>query len=224
LLSRQKRYSSEDKVSSGKGMSVKVVLEKLMPQKTLGPLPAFTVFDALKMLETTAESGSIGRGLLSRKMELGEGTTRTLISRMKKAKMMATSRKGCTLTEKGMQIWNQIKAIIPVISKIEVNELTFAPFCVATLVRNQAAKVNKGLEQRDAAVRAGASGATTLIFKDGKLVLPTVSEDVSKDYPKAFTQVLHLLKPAENDAVVISCGASLKTAEYGAFAASWTLL
>jgi hypothetical protein len=137
---------------------------------------------------------------------------------------MTTSRKGCVLTEKGTKVWNQIKTFIPIIVKIEDNELTFAANNVATIVKNRAEKVNKGLEQRDAAVRAGASGATTLVFKDGRLILPTMSDDVSKDYPKAFRQILQFMNLKENDVVIISCGTTLKAAEYGALAASWTLL
>ncbi len=205
-------------------MSVKSVLERIVPQKTIGPSPAFTVFDVVKMLETIAESGSIGRGSLSRKLEIGEGTTRTLISRLKKAQLMTISRKGCVLTEKGTQVWTQIKALIPVTLRIGDNELTFASHNIAILVKSRATEVNKGLEQRDAAVRIGASGANTLVFKDSKLVLPTLSDDAAKDYPKAFNQIMQLLKPAENDVVIVSCGTSLKAAEYGALAASWTLL
>jgi predicted transcriptional regulator len=205
-------------------MSIKFVLEKLVPEKMVGPSPAFTVFDAIKMLETIAESGSIGRGSLSEKLGLGEGTTRTLISRLKKAQLMTTSRKGCVLTEKGTKVWTQIKALIPIMVKIEDNELTFAANNVATIVKNRAEKVKKGLEQRDAAVRDGASGATTLVYKGGKLILPTMSDDVSKDYPKAFRQIMQLMNPKENDVVIISCGTTLKAAEYGALAASWTLL
>jgi predicted transcriptional regulator len=205
-------------------MSIKVVLEKLVPEKMVGPSPAFTVFDVIKMLETIAESGSIGRGSLSEKLELGEGTTRTLISWLKKAQLMTTSRKGCTLTEKGTKIWNQIKTFIPIILKIEDNELTFAANNIAILVKNRAEKVKKGLEQRDAAVRAGASGTTTLVYKGGKLILPTMSNDASKDYPKAFRQIMQLMNPKENDVAIISCGTTLKAAEYGALAASWILL
>jgi hypothetical protein len=107
---------------------------------------------------------------------------------------------------------------------MEGNELTFAAYNIAILIRNQAEKVNKGLEQRDAAVRAGASGATTLIYKDHKLILPTVSADISEDYPKAFRQIIQLMKPVDNDVVIVSCGETLKDAEYGALAAAWTLL
>jgi len=205
-------------------MSIKNFLEKLAPQRTLGPPLTFTVFDVIKALETFAESGSIGRGSLSKKLELGEGATRTLISRLTKAQLIVTTRSGCTLTKKGEGLWKQVKSIIPHKLRIENNELTFAAYTMAVLVKNRAETVKKGLEQRDAAVKAGASGTTTLIYRDGKMVLPTISSDISTDYPKAFHQIMHLMNPMENDVVIVSCGATLKDAEYGALAAAWTLL
>jgi predicted transcriptional regulator len=205
-------------------MSIKIFLEQLMPERALGPSPTFMIFDIIKALETIMESGSIGRGLLSEKLGLGEGTTRTLLSRLTKAHLITITRSGCTLIEKGKKVWKQIETSIPCKLKMEGNELTFAAYNIAILIRNQAEKVNKGLEQRDAAVRAGASGATTLIYKDHKLILPTVSADISEDYPKAFRQIIQLMKPVDNDVVIVSCGETLKDAEYGALAAAWTLL
>jgi len=205
-------------------MSIKIFLEKIMPEKPLGPSPTFIVFDVLKALEIVAEFGLIGRGSLSEKLGLGEGATRTLISRLTKAHLITSTRNGCILTEKGKKLWEQFKISIPHKLKIKDNELTFAEYNVAILIKNRAEKVNIALEQRDAAVRAGALGATTLVYSGGKLALPTMSTDISKDYPKAFRQIMQLMNPSDNDVVIVSCGATLKTAEYGALAAAWTLL
>jgi hypothetical protein len=71
---------------------------------------------------------------------------------------------------------------------------------------------------------AGARGATTLIFKKGKLVMPNMSEDISRDYPVAYKQLTCLLHLNEDDAVVIGGADSLDKAEYGAYAAAWTLI
>jgi hypothetical protein len=205
-------------------MSAKDLLEKLVQERVLGPSPTFTVFDILKALETVAEFGSIGRGLLSEKLELGEGATRTLVSRLMEANLVTISKSGCTLTKRGKRIWEEIKSSIPLRLKIEDNELTFAAYNVAILIRNHAKKVGKGLEERDAAVRVGASGATTLIYRNSKLILPTISADASRDYPKAHRQIVQLMNPMEDDVVIICCGETLKAAEYGALAAAWTLL
>jgi hypothetical protein len=78
------------------------------------------------------------------------------------------------------------------------------------------------LEQRDAAVKAGAKGATTIIFKSGRLVIPSVSDDLSRDYPKTVERLVSLLQPEENDVIVVAGADSLELAEYGAAAAIWT--
>jgi hypothetical protein len=47
---------------------------------------------------------------------------------------------------------------------------------------------------------------------------------VAKDFPKAADQIVSLLKPEENDIVIIGSADTLGKAEYGALAAAWTLL
>jgi len=205
-------------------MSIKGFLESLTFDKAPGPSPSFTVFDVIKVLQILAEAGSVGRGKLSEKLTLGRGATRTLLTRLVEAQLIYTSRSGCSLTDKGKKLWSKIKGIIPCISEIGCNELTFAKYNVAVQVRNRGGKVGKGIEQRDAAVRAGAKGAVTLIYKDEKLVLPTITGDAAQSYPVAYQQITRLMNLKENDVAIIVCADSLKNAEYGALAAAWTII
>ncbi len=205
-------------------MSIKDFLDALTFEKAPGPCPSFSVFDITRVLELIAEAGSLGRGRLSAKLSLGEGATRTLLGRLTEAGLITTSRGGCSLTEKGQKTWEELRAILPLKTDLEKNELTFAAHNVAVLVRRRGERVGKGLEQRDAAVRAGAKGAVTLVCKKGNLVLLTISRDVSKDFPKVFDQVTSLMKPEENDVVIISSADQHREAEYGALAAAWTII
>ena len=205
-------------------MIIKEFLGDLMLEKAPGPNPSFTVFDMIRVLEIIAEKGSKARGKLSEKLGLGEGVTRTLISRLKDADLLFVSKGGCVFTEKGKKVWKELRAVLPCKVKLKKNKLTFAEYNVAVLVKGRSKKVEKGLEQRDAAVRARAKGATTLIFKGGRLILPTISTDLAKDYPKAFRQITRLMNLEENDVVIIGCGDHLKEAEYGALAAAWTII
>jgi len=205
-------------------MSVRRHLERLVLEKAPGPVPSFNVFDIVKVLETIADAGLIGRGKISEKLRLGEGATRTLLARLSDAKLITTSKSGCALTGKGKRLWEEFSAIMPQKVELQENELTFAPYNVAVLVKNRVQKVEKGLEQRDAAVRAGARGAMTLLLKGNRLVLPTISQNLASDYPKAFSQIAKLRNLEENDVVII-CGADgRKEAEYGALAAAWTII
>jgi len=205
-------------------MSLKKILDTLVLEKAPGPRPSFSVFDVIKSMELIAEKRSIGRGKIAEELRLGEGATRTLISRLTDARLIAASKSGCSLTEKGEKVWNELKAILPRKFVMEKNELTFAAYSVALQVKGKGEKVKKGLEQRDAAVTVGARGAATLVFKDNRLILPMISTDVAKDYPVTFNQITHLTKLEENDVVIISSADQLKTAEYGALAAAWSLI
>ena len=205
-------------------MSVKEFLESLMVEKAPGPTPSFTVFDLVKTMEIIAETRLIGRGRLSEKLGLGEGATRTLIARLTDAELISTSKSGCSLTEKGEKAWQDIRTALPQKAVLGKNELIFAPYNVAVLVRGRSRNVKKGLEQRDAAVRAGARGAATLIFRDDRLLLPTISTDLAEAYPKAFSQVTSLMDLEDGDVVIISCADKPREAEYGAIAAAWTII
>jgi hypothetical protein len=84
--------------------------------------------------------------------------------------------------------------------------------------------VKSGIEQRDAAVRAGADGAVTLVVKHGELIMPPAAD--SKMRPKADNakKIQETFQPQESDAIIIAGANSEQNAEEGARAAAWTLL
>lgn len=204
-------------------MLVKKVLKDLLREKAPGPTPAFTVFHLIKALKLISQ-GPIGRGKLSEKLGTGEGTSRTLIERLKDAKLIASSKGGCFLTDKGKRLWEKVEKIFPRKVELEKNELTLTPCSIAILIKEYADKVKTGVEQRDAAIVVGAKGATTLVMKKDKLTMPTISEDLEEDFPKAYHQIVESLKPEEKDVVIVVSADSWEKAEYGAFAAGWVLL
>jgi predicted transcriptional regulator len=176
----------------------------------------------VKAIDLIAEK-KVGRSKLAENLKVGEGTVRTIIERLKNADLMVTSKTGCTLTARGLRFWKEYKSIFAKKVQIEKNELTLANSNFAILTKNSGHKVETGVEQRDASVMAGAKGATTIIFKSGHLTIPSVSNDVSKDFPKAGKQIM-FLQPKENDVIIIVSADSPEKAEYGALAAAWTLL
>jgi predicted transcriptional regulator len=208
----------------GLTVAFKDILEKLTAERAPGPTSTFTTFDMLKALEVIAEESFIGRGRLSEKLGIGEGATRTLLSRLTSSHLVAMSKAGCTLTPQGRKLWQQIGNLMPVKAEITKNELTFASYNIALQVKGKGNKVKKGLEQRDAAVKAGAKGAVILIQKSDRLILPTISSDIATDFPNAYRNITQLMHLNEDDVAIISCADHTKEAEYGALAAAWTLL
>jgi predicted transcriptional regulator len=203
---------------------LKKFLESLLEEKAPGPYLSFSIFHLIKALELIAKEGPIGRGKLSEELKTGEGAVRTLIERLKDAGLIMVSRKGCSLTTEGEKIWSKMRLLFPQKVKLEPNELTLSLCNVAIQVRGCGDKVKSGLEQRDAALLAGAKGAVTLLLKRQKLVLPTISKDVAKDFPDAFKKITQGMSLEENDAVVIGCADTWDKAEYGALAAAWSLI
>ncbi|MFQ5712284.1 MAG: DUF4443 domain-containing protein [Candidatus Geothermarchaeales archaeon] len=200
------------------------ILRELAKQKEAGPSPSFTEYHLSKALEIIGGKGPIGRIKLSEKLKLGKGATRTLIAHLQMASLVKTSKSGCVLTEKGLAILNELKSKL--LSKVSVpsSSMTVGTHNLGIHVRDAGHKVRYGIEQRDAAVRAGAIGATTTIFRDGKLFMPPISRTTTEDWPKIVTQLLEIFHPEEND-VIIVCGADTEErAEDGALAAAWTLL
>jgi predicted transcriptional regulator len=201
----------------------KQILEKIAGEKAPGPSTTFSLFHILNAIEIMAKQ-PIGRGMLAENLKVGEGAIRTIINRLQKAGLIATSKAGCVFTKKGLSLWKEYKSIFKEKIEIGKNELTLAEYNFAILVKNHAHKVKSGIEQRDAAVMAGAKSATTLLFKGQRLLIPSVSNNVAKDFPKAANQILKLLKPEENDAIIIVSASSPEKAQYGTLAAAWALL
>jgi predicted transcriptional regulator len=201
----------------------KQVLEKITIEKAPGPSPTFSIFHMLRAIELIAEK-TIGRSKLAENLNVGEGAVRTIIGRLKDAGLVATSKTGCSLTNKGLRLWKEYKSIFKKKVEIAKSELAFADYNFAILIKNRGHKVKSGVEQRDAAVMAGAKGATTIVLKKECLILPSVSSNVTKDFPKAANQIVQLLEPEENDVIIIGSADNLGKAEYGTLAAAWTLL
>ena len=143
-------------------------MKELASEKAPGPSPSFLVVHVIKALELIAEK-PIGRNKLSKELALGEGATRTLIERLRDYDLITINRVGCVFSKKGEKLWNTLHATLPRKISLDRSGLTLATFNVAVLVKGCSSKVKFGMEQRDAALLTGAKGATTLIFKDGKL-------------------------------------------------------
>ena len=203
--------------------SLKKFITEVAGKKAPGPSTTFTVFHVFYALELLSQK-PLGRNTLAKKLCVGDGAVRTIISRLKSAGLIESSKEGCTLTKKGVETWEQFEQFFPKRVEIPKTELSQSEFNFAFLVKDSGNKVKSGIDQRDAAIIAGARKALVTVFKDGHLHIQSVSDSIEKDYPKAATQILEQLAPQDNDVVIIAGADSALRAKRGAFAAAWTLL
>jgi predicted transcriptional regulator len=198
-------------------------IETLASPKGPGPSTTFSMFHIFYALELMAKK-PIGRNKLAEKLDVGEGAIRTIISRLKDAGLIVTSKEGCTLTDKGLDVWKSFVEVYPARVEIGNTALTTSKYNYAFLVKNMAHKVKSGIDQRDAAIMGGARRALVIVSKNGHLIIESVSNAIDKEFPEAAGEILEKLKPEENDVIIIAGADSLLRAKRGAFAASWVLI
>jgi len=182
----------------------------------VGPLPRFAESQVRGALALIAERKGVGRKQLAKELGVGEGSMRTILDRLKKEGFVRSSRGGHSITTKGKRELGKALELV----QIDAGDMTVGDVDVATIVRKAAARVRRGIEQRDEAIKAGADGATVLIFKGGKLQFPDgflkVGRGVSGELVRTF-------KPREGDVIIIGTARDVAKAEEGTKAAARTL-
>ncbi len=201
----------------------KQFIESVAGPKAPGPATSFTVAHIFFALELMVEK-PVGRNSLARRLEIGEGAVRTIVNRLKGCGLIVTSRQGCSLTGEGLAFWGDFVGCFPRRGEVGAVELTGFACNYAFLVRGCGEKVGSGIEQRDAAVVAGARGAVVIVSRRGRLVVEGVSDGLEERFPVVAGEILRVLDPVDGDVVVLVGASSLVRARLGAFAASWTLI
>ena len=198
-------------------------IESLASPKGPGPSTTFSMFHIFYALELLAEK-PIGRNKLAEKLNVGEGAIRTIISRLKEAGLIVTSKEGCTLTDKGLSVWKSFVDVYPRRVEIGKTALTTSKYNYAFLVKNKAHKIKSGIDQRDAAIMGGAKRALVIVSKNGSLKIESVSNSIEDEFPEAASEILDKLTPEDNDVIIIAGADDPLKAKRGAFAASWVLI
>jgi predicted transcriptional regulator len=200
------------------------VIEKVASKIAPGRAPSFIEAHVIKALEVIGAGKGVGRTRLSEMLGLGGGATRTLVRHLKNEGLIEVSKSGIVLSKSGEKVFSNLRSKISEEMEIPKSPLTVGPFNVAILVRNAAGSVKYGVEQRDAAIKVGALGATTLIFSRNKLTMPGVSEDIFQEIQPIHDALISKLKPRENDAIIIGSADEKRVAELGAKTAALELL
>ena len=184
----------------------------------------FSIPHVFKALQLLSEEKFVSRATFGKEIHLGEGAVKTLISHLKEAKMIDSTRSGNFLTDKGKKFTLQLQKIIPNECEIGKNSLTASKNNHAIILKKYSSAIKTGLEQRDYAIMYGSSGCTTLVFKNNKFVFPGEDKDcLSKD--KKTRQILfEKLNPSNEDIIIISSSEDSFVAEISAKnSALWTI-
>lgn len=200
------------------------MIEKVASKIAPGRAPSFIEAHVIKALEAIDAEKGVGRTKLSEILGLAEGITRTLARHLRNEGLIEVSKSGIVLSKFGGKVFSTLRSRISEEIEIPRSSLTIGSFNVAVLVRNAAGSVKYGVEQRDAVIKVGALGATTLVFSRNKLTMPGVSEDIFQKIQPIHDALIFKLKPRENDVIIIGSADEKRVAEFGAKTAAFELL
>jgi phosphoglycolate phosphatase-like HAD superfamily hydrolase len=132
--------------------------------------------------------------------------------------LIKSTKSGTRLTEKGMTILSGLVSSIPAETSIPKSSVAVGKFNYVVLLKQYGfAAIRSGIEQRDAAIKMGASGATTLLFKENKFVIPGTNYNSLTKEPRIAKLLIEKLNPEDGDVIIIgSALEDIRTAELAA--------
>lgn len=188
------------------------------PSNLGGPVPKFNDYHIWKAFQCLDDTNPVGRKKLSQLLGIGEGSTRTILSMMQDQSMITIGKSGILLTDAGTEFK---KSVHMDVADISISDLTIGDRDCAVRVPKMARNVKYGCEERDAAIKSGATGATTLIYTNGKLIFP--GSDYPVD-PEVESKIRSVFSLKNDDVVIIGTGPTRESAEIGAVIAGLTIM
>jgi predicted transcriptional regulator len=171
----------------------------------VGNISNFTRIDVLRCF--LALNDHLSRQELCRKLDLGEGTVRTILNILKDKKLISSTRKGHSLTDKGNKVKKQIMMSITLPKKLPIS--LYKDFQKIGVIVRDVYPNTVTIEKRDTAVKNGAEGC--LIFSDDfDLLIFSLKQN--------FEELRKFLQPEKGDIVVVTFAHSRKWAEISALA------
>lgn len=189
--------------------------------------PAFKPHHAAVALIMIGREQPLGRYELCGKMSIGEGSVRTLLKRLTEADYIEPEGKqGQKLTVKGHRLFDEVSEDVPIGLSLDVRQLVMYDYAFANLVKQKAPKVSDGIRQRDEAIIQGGygkAGASTLIQKNVRLVMPPDDFHILLEYEDETLLIIESLRPEDGDVVVIGSADDPNLAREVAMASVMTL-
>ncbi|MDR3074689.1 MAG: DUF2111 domain-containing protein [Candidatus Methanoplasma sp.] len=183
-----------------------------------GPIPKFGDYHVWKTLHCISKNSPLGRKSLASLLNIGEGSTRTILNMLQEDGLIAINKNGVTLTKAGADVWRTVRMDI---KEINIPGLTIGSNDCAVRVPEMAGNVKFGCEERDAAIKTGAVGATTLICSNGVLIFPGSYYPVDQRVDRVLRDCFEI---NDGDVIIIGTASDMDKAELGAVTAGLELM
>ena len=202
--------------------SLSKLLKRLFETKTI--TPSYKIPHILFCIMLIGkESNGIGRYKIRNEMNLGEGSTKTLLNRLKDEKIIKVDKnrqKGHVITKIGKKIFQDVEKLITFPQELvnEENKFVVGKIAYYSIVDQEYIKKDLGpsIDQRDEAIKIGGTGATCLTFNGTDKF--EFSDGLSISLPIKQKQL------KKGDILIIGAGNSKGDAILATFAAANSIL
>ena len=193
---------------------------KLLDLPKYGPLHRFADYHVYRTLLVLADGRRRGRRQLAGSVGLGEGSMRTIVEYLREKGTIEIKQTGIKISNKGLEFLKQVPLKV---QRLHPSDISISERNVAVQVKGRSRRIGLGIEQRDAAIKAGAEGATTIIVVGGRLVVPP-DYSLDEEKPSITADLRGTFDLNEGDVVIIGTASSYDRAEDGALAAAFDLV
>lgn len=192
---------------------------KIIDEPQFGPMFRFNDANVYWSLYVLSDGRRMGRKRLAEEVGVGEGSMRRILDTLKEWDFIMIKQTGITITKAGISFLDQIP-IRPV--DIYVEGSVVGEFQQGVLVFNGAEKVNNGMEQRDAGIKVGATGCTTIVIRDGALMIPP-DWNMDEQTPDLAYKIRKDIGMTQSDALIIGGGNTQTLATEAALSAAFAM-
>lgn len=193
---------------------------KLVDLPKYGPVHRFADHHVYRTLILLSDGRRRGRKQVADAINVGEGSMRTIVEYLRDKGYVEIRQTGIKISARGLEF---LRGMPIRMERLEPSDLSIAVRNVAVLVRDRADRISLGIEQRDAAIKAGADGATTIVIREGSMLVPP-DYLLDKEKPEIARGLRRQLSPREGDVIIVGAAQEYDRAEDGALAAAFALL
>lgn len=192
---------------------------RIISQSQYGPMFRFTDANVYWALHILSDGKRMGRKRIAEEIGVGEGSMRRIIETLREWEMITVKQTGITITRSGLGFLSEIP--IRVVD-IDLGDAVVGDCSQSVLVYGVAGKIENGMQQRDAGIRVGATGCTTVVLRDGHLCIPP-DWNLDKERPEVARKIREITNMTENDVLIVGTAFNQHTAVVAALTAAFEL-
>ena len=184
-----------------------------------GPMFRFTDANVYWALYVLSDGKRMGRKKLADEIGVGEGSMRRILETLRQWEMITIKQTGITITRSGLGFLAEIP--IKVVD-LDLKDAIVGTYGQAVVVYGVGKKIENGMQQRDAGIKAGATGCTTLVIRNGALMVPP-DWNMDEKNPAVAARVREVTNITEDDAIIVGSAYDQHTAIVAALTAAFEL-